>query len=71
MDSGPWHVSNSLKKTSISIVPKRNLRWYHDVSDIKYDNNYINKVIPPESCNCININDIPEEKIINEIKKLD
>lgn len=70
MDSGPWHLGNSLKQKCIAIFPKRNKRWYYEKSDIIYDNMVKQKIIPPESCNCQNIKDIPVNKIIDEIEKL-
>ena len=70
MDSGPWHLGNSLKQKCIAIFPKRNKRWYYEKSDIINDNMVKQKIIPPESCNCQNIKDIPVNKIIDEIEKL-
>lgn len=70
MDSGPWHLGQSLKKYCIAIFPCRNIKWHYNDSDIIYDNMVKHKMIPPESCDCQNIKDIPVNKVIDEIKKL-
>ena len=69
MDSGPWHVVNSLDVPSIAMFNNYDPAWHYEHADSKYENNARQKMIYPELFECAKLNDIPPEKIIPILEK--
>jgi ADP-heptose:LPS heptosyltransferase len=70
MDSGPWHVAISLDTPSLALFKNYDPAWHYEAADVKYDNLTRQKVLYPESCGKTKLSEIPPERILAEIEKL-